>query len=183
MVGISSQLVDDGEPTYRNRTHNKCFEFPQNSDSVVVINAVTQNLGEFLSTLDNCGSIQCRDFMSESITFLSTYYITERTSRERTLLHTPPNLHPSIYCTDLSWGEFGERWSVDQVSGQSVVHEPQVTHEAGPELWLHPLMLQQLPMNRTTIHYWTFHVTDTLDLCTGLWHNIFMQTHYARENL
>ena len=130
---------------------------------------MTQNLGEFLSTLDNCGSMQCRDFMSESITFLSTYYITQKTSIERTLLHTTQALlHPSIYYTDLGWGEFGERWSVHQVSGQSVVHESQVTHETGPELRVHPLMPQQLPMNRTTIHYWTNHVTDTLDLRTGL---------------
>ena len=42
----------------------------------------------------------------------------------------------------LDWGEFGEGRSVQEVSCQSIVHQSQVTHEAGPELRLHPLMSQ-----------------------------------------
>lgn len=73
----------------------------------------------------------------------------------------------------LWWWQFGERWSVHHMFGNGIVHQALITHQAGPELWINTLSLQQLQLQHIVLYsssafvidrvYWTWVIFKQLN--------------------
>lgn len=75
----------------------------------------------------------------------------------------------------LWWWQLGERWSVHHMFGNGIVHQALITHQAGPELWINILSLQQLQLQHTICRY-IFHCTKDICYRQGILDLIHNQT-------